>query len=78
MPEVKPNGKPNDKPVVREEVVFIDSEEQALKELKAMPIYFASSYALVKPYISSFDSNVLDLPLLKRTRVDMGWVERKP
>lgn len=78
VPEVRPNGKPVEKPVVRKEVDLIDSEEQALKELKAMPIYFASSYSLVKPYISSFDSNVLDVPLLKRTRIDTGWVERKP
>ncbi len=78
VPEIKPNGKAVEKPVVRQEVVLIDSEEQALKQLKAMPIYFASSYSLVKPYISSFDSNVLDVPLLKRTRIDTSWVERKP
>ncbi len=78
VPEIKPNGKAVEKPVVRQEVVLIDSEEQALKQLKAMPIYFASSYSFVKPYISSFDSNVLDVPLLKRTRIDTSWVERKP
>src|SRR4029453_14721625 len=32
----------------------IESEEQALRELKAVPIYFASSYALVKPYVVGF------------------------
>ena len=37
---------------------LVDSEAQALKELKAMPIYFASSYSLVKPYVSGFDLNV--------------------
>ena len=56
----------------------VESEEQALKELKAMPIYFASSYAMVKPYVSSFDANILDAPSLKRTRVDTTWVEKKP
>jgi len=54
---------------------FIDSEAQALKELKAVPIYFASSYSLVKPYVSGFDLNVLDAPSLKRTRVDPSWKE---
>jgi oligopeptide transport system substrate-binding protein len=54
---------------------LIDSETQALKELKAMPIYFASSYSLVKPYVSGFDLNVLDVPSLKRTRVDTNWSE---
>jgi oligopeptide transport system substrate-binding protein len=56
--------------------VVVDSEAQALKELKAMPIYFASSYSLVKPYVSGFDLNVLDVPLLKKTRVDTSWSEQ--
>jgi oligopeptide transport system substrate-binding protein len=55
----------------------IETEAQALKELKAMPIYFASSYSLVKPYVSGFDLNVLDVPLLKRTRLDTNWSEQK-
>src|ERR1043165_1667772 len=57
-------------------VTLIDSETQALKELKAVPIYFASSYSLVKPYVSGFDLNVLDAPSLKRTRVDPNWKEQ--
>jgi oligopeptide transport system substrate-binding protein len=55
---------------------MIETEAQALKELKAMPIYFASSYSLVKPYVSGFDLNVLDVPLLKRTRLDTNWKEQ--
>jgi len=38
-----------------------------------MPIYFASSYALVKPYVAGFDANVLDAPSLKRVRLDVDW-----
>lgn len=56
--------------------VLIENEAQALKELKAMPIYFASSYSLVKPYVSGFDLNVLDAPSLKRTRLDTNWKEQ--
>jgi oligopeptide transport system substrate-binding protein len=56
--------------------VLIENEAQALKELKAMPIYFASSYSLVKPYVSGFDLNVLDVPSLKRTRLDTSWKEQ--
>jgi oligopeptide transport system substrate-binding protein len=56
----------------------VESESQALKELKAIPIYFASSYALVKPYVSGFESNVLDAPSLKRTRINPAWVETQP
>ena len=56
---------------------LVDSESEALKELKAVPIYFASSYALVKPYVSGFDANVLDAPSLKKTRIDMNWTEQR-
>lgn len=55
---------------------LIETEAQALKELKAMPIYFASSYSLVKPYVSGFDRNVLDAPSLKRTTLDTNWSEQ--
>ena len=55
----------------------IETERQALNELKAMPIYFASSYALVKPYVAGFDTNVLDAPSLKKVRIDANWRESK-
>ena len=45
----------------------------ALKELPAIPIYFASSYSLVKPYVVGFDNNLLDAPSLKRVRIDTTW-----
>ncbi|HKP47015.1 MAG TPA: peptide ABC transporter substrate-binding protein [Pyrinomonadaceae bacterium] len=51
----------------------IDTEAKALADLSSMPIYFASSYALVKPYVSGFDANVLDAPSLKTVRIDTGW-----
>jgi hypothetical protein len=44
--------------------------------LKAMPIYFASSYSLVKPYVAGFDANVLDVPSLKKTRLDTNWIQK--
>jgi len=56
----------------------IESESQALKELRAMPIYFASSYSLVKPYVSGFDANVLDARSLKNTRINTSWSPPKP
>ena len=55
----------------------IETERQALNELKAMPIYFASSYALVKPYVAGFDTNVLDAPSLKKVRINANWREPK-
>jgi ABC-type oligopeptide transport system substrate-binding subunit len=51
----------------------IETEAQALKDLSAMPIYFASSYSLVKPYVVGFDSNVLDAPSLKTVRINTNW-----
>ncbi|MGI8997601.1 MAG: ABC transporter substrate-binding protein, partial [Pyrinomonadaceae bacterium] len=52
---------------------LIRTEAQALAELPAMPLYFASSFALVKPYVSGFDANLLDAPSLQRVRVNTGW-----
>ncbi|HET6890835.1 MAG TPA: peptide ABC transporter substrate-binding protein [Pyrinomonadaceae bacterium] len=49
------------------------SEAEALNELKAIPLYFASSYALVKPYVTGFDTNVLDAPSLKRVQINTEW-----
>ncbi|HKQ53895.1 MAG TPA: ABC transporter substrate-binding protein, partial [Pyrinomonadaceae bacterium] len=54
------------------------SEAQALRELPAMPIYFASSYALVKPYVVGFEANLLDAPSLKHVRIDTSWQPPKP
>ncbi|MEP6819261.1 MAG: peptide ABC transporter substrate-binding protein [bacterium] len=51
----------------------IETEAQALTDLSAMPIYFASSYSLVKPYVSGFDGNVLDAPSLKTIRINTSW-----
>jgi ABC-type oligopeptide transport system substrate-binding subunit len=51
----------------------IETEAQALKDLSAMPVYFSSSYALVKPYVEGFDANVLDAPSLKSVRINSTW-----
>jgi len=56
----------------------IETEAQALRDLSAMPIYFASSYSLVKPYVSGFDSNVLDTPSLKAVRINTDWRQSGP
>ena len=56
----------------------IETEAQALRHLSAMPIYFASSYSLVKPYVSGFDSNVLDTPSLKAVRINTDWRQAGP
>jgi ABC-type oligopeptide transport system substrate-binding subunit len=52
---------------------MITSEREALEQLPAMPVYFASSYALVKPYVNGFDTNLLDAPSLQRVRIETNW-----
>ncbi len=71
LPAASPS--PEGAAAVPEKKEVVETESQALKSLTAMPIYFASSYSLVKPYVSGFDSNVLDAPSLKRTRMDTNW-----
>ena len=49
------------------------TEAQALREVPAIPLHFASSYALVKPYVDGFESNLLDAPSLKHVRINRDW-----
>lgn len=52
---------------------LILSETEAIAELSAIPLYFPTSYSLVKPYILGFETNVLDAPLLREVRIDNAW-----
>jgi oligopeptide transport system substrate-binding protein len=52
------------------------SEAQALKELPAIPIYFASSYALVKPYVDGFETDLFDAPSLKQVSINTSWQQK--
>jgi oligopeptide transport system substrate-binding protein len=73
LPAASPVPEPSASPLPP---IAVETEAQALKDLKAMPIYFASSYSLVKPYVTGFDMNVLDIPSLKKTRLDPNWTQR--
>ncbi len=55
----------------------ITTEQQAIDELPAIPLYFPTSYSLIKPYIKGFDINVLDAPLLKNVKIDNNWQPKK-
>lgn len=59
-------------PAARRESTIL-TEAQALREVPAIPLHFASSYALVKPYVSGFESNLLDAPSLKSVQIDTQW-----
>lgn len=52
------------------------SEDDALYELRAIPLYFPTSYSLVKPYVKGLDSNPLDSPSLKSIEIDPNWRTR--
>ncbi len=54
------------------------SEEQAIFELYAIPLYFPTSYSLIKPYIHGFDTNSLDAPALHSVVIDSNWQPKKP
>lgn len=52
------------------------TEEDALYELRSIPLYFPTSYSLVKPYVKGFDLNALDAPSLKSVEIDSNWRTR--
>ncbi|MEP7038326.1 MAG: peptide ABC transporter substrate-binding protein, partial [Acidobacteriota bacterium] len=54
------------------------TESEALYEFPAIPLYFPTSYSLVKPYILGFETNNLDAPSLKNVRIDNNWQPKKP
>jgi oligopeptide transport system substrate-binding protein len=58
---------------VTEERKPLLTEQQALNALPAIPLYFPTSYSLVKPYVQGFETNALDAPSLKNVRIDNAW-----
>ena len=68
---------PNENSENAEEEETISTEEAAIDELPAIPLYFSTSYSLVKPYIQGFDINILDAPLLKNVKIDNNWQPKK-
>lgn len=51
----------------------ISTEEDALYELTAIPLYFPTSYSLVRPYVSGFAPNSFDVQLLQRVSIEQGY-----
>lgn len=64
------NRIPNENSKNPDEDETIVTEAAAIRELPAIPLYFSTSYSLVKPYIQGFDINILDAPLLKNVKID--------
>ena len=52
---------------------LILTEDQAIKELRAIPLYFPTSFSLVKPYVLGFEINTLDASSLIDVSIDNNW-----
>ena len=49
------------------------TEASAVYDLWAIPLYFPTSYSLVKPYVAGFETNSLDAPLLQLVSINNDW-----
>lgn len=49
------------------------TEDEALYQLRAIPLYFPTSYSLVKPYVAGFEMNSLDVLNLAGVRINSDW-----
>ncbi|HEX9928584.1 MAG TPA: peptide ABC transporter substrate-binding protein [Pyrinomonadaceae bacterium] len=77
MPRLVPNEKDSNvgfesgRPKI--ERVKILNEEIAVKEFPAIPLFYPMTYALVKPYVKNFETNMLDAPQLKAVEIESNW-----
>ena len=69
----------NTSPVVTSDPAreLIMSQDEALDQLPAIPLYFPNSYSLVKPYIKGFELNAFDALSLKNVEIDNDWQSAK-
>lgn len=49
------------------------SESEIIEDIPAIPLYFSSSYLLVKPYVQGFEANLLDAPMLRDVEIQSDW-----
>lgn len=74
MPEgPSPGTVENAPPPAKKEEASILTEADVVFELKVIPLYFPTSYSLVKPYIRGFEMNALDAHSLKEVSIDNNW-----
>jgi oligopeptide transport system substrate-binding protein len=53
------------------------TQDAALYELRAIPLYFPTSFALVKPYVDGFEISSLDAPLLNGVSINSNWQPKR-
>ena len=68
-----PNAQPAPAPPGVKEKEPLLTEREALEKLPAIPLYFPTSYSLVKPYVQGFEMNALDAPSLKNVEINHNW-----
>jgi len=49
------------------------TEDEALYQLRAIPLYFPTSFSLVRPYVTGFDTNSLDILNLAGVTINSEW-----
>jgi oligopeptide transport system substrate-binding protein len=49
------------------------TEDEALYQLRAIPLYFPTSFSLVKPYVAGFETNSLDILNLAGVTINSEW-----
>jgi ABC-type transport system substrate-binding protein len=52
------------------------TNDDALYEVRAIPLFYPTSYFLVKPYVKGFEGNSLDARSLKSVEIDANWRTR--
>ncbi|HXG82516.1 MAG TPA: peptide ABC transporter substrate-binding protein [Pyrinomonadaceae bacterium] len=76
---VLPSSQPSKKSAATDagKISEVLTENEAIVQIFAIPLYFPTSYSLVKPYIQGFEMNTLDAPSLKNVRIDNNWQPKK-
>jgi oligopeptide transport system substrate-binding protein len=60
-------------PPTADRSVAQSTQIDAIYEFRVIPLYFPTSYSLVKPYVRGFTINGLDAPLLRDVSIDSNW-----
>ena len=63
-------------PVLPRAPVPILTNDDALYEVLAIPLFYPTSYFLAKPYVKGFEGNSLDARSLKSVEIDANWQTR--
>ena len=64
---------PSEQRMSEQAPVSIVAEDEAIYELRAIPLYFPTSYSLIKPYVSGFQMNSLDILDLSNVTINSQW-----